>query len=41
MVRIYKLKEPVAREPKLRNEARLPPPLAPLRKARTQSGAPS
>ena len=42
MVRIYKLKEPAAREPKLRNELRVAAPAGPaLRKARTPSGAPS
>lgn len=41
MVRIYKLKDPVAREPKLTNAARVPGDgTKPPRKARTQSGLP-
>jgi dolichyl-diphosphooligosaccharide--protein glycosyltransferase len=40
MVRIYKLKKPSAREPKLQNPHRLPKPTAPsVRKARRLSGA--
>jgi asparagine N-glycosylation enzyme membrane subunit Stt3 len=42
MVRIYKLKEPTTREPKLSNDARVPTAAAlkPVSKPRTPSGAP-